>query len=199
MPDTAIIIVDMQHAFCAPGGALERRGDRLSDAAALFDRVDALIERGRRGGVPVIFTRVVLDPATSSDTPIFRRLAAQSARQRDYLPDAADAQLMPRPARQSDDVVVDKAAYDAFHGTDLEARLRDAGIRRLVVAGVLTNVCVESTVRSAFERGFEVVVVEDATDTYSAEAKAASLATIRRCFGEVLTLDQLMLEKRASP
>ena len=88
--------------------------------------------------------------------------------------------------------MIDKAGYDPFHNTDLENLLRQQGVRRVVVAGVLTNICVESCVRSAFERGFEVIVIEDATDSYSASAKAASLGSMRRGFASVQSLNDFL-------
>jgi ureidoacrylate peracid hydrolase len=186
---SAVVVLDMQNAFLAEGGSLARRGDQIPDAGTVISAVNALVALAHDMEMPVIFTRVIFD--AESDSPLRRRLQSQDGRDRDYLRGSFGTQLVPLEERRASDMVLDKTSYDAFQGTGLESTLRTLGIDRLLVAGVLTNICVESCARSAFERGFEVIVVEDATASYSAEAAAASLAVIRRSFGSVVRLGDL--------
>jgi ureidoacrylate peracid hydrolase len=88
-------------------------------------------------------------------------------------------------APERDDVVIDKCRYDAFLGTNLELILDGLGIESVVCVGVATEVCVETTARSAFMRNFNVVVVSDATGTTDDASYEASLAAIRKYFGRV--------------
>ena len=87
--------------------------------------------------------------------------------------------------------VVDKSAYSAFDGTDLESILRDKGRDTVVIVGISTNVCCESTARDAFARGFRVITLSDATATGSAEVQAASLKTLGLAFGYVMSSEDL--------
>jgi ureidoacrylate peracid hydrolase len=198
MTNTALIIVDLQNAFCAEDGALERRGDRIIDLDGVLDSVNTLVRFAHVRSWPVIFTRVVLEQNAAASSSLYRRLEADGHRHRAYAPDARDAQIVEIPSRLDEDTVIDKAGYDPFYETDLERMLHAWGVAKLLVGGVLTNVCVESCVRSAFERGFEVTVIEEATSSYTPEAKAASLASIQRGFGEVLTMDRLANDERVS-
>jgi ureidoacrylate peracid hydrolase len=87
--------------------------------------------------------------------------------------------------------VVTKHRFDAFLNTDLETILRAHDVKTVVLTGVATNVCVETTARQAFVRDYYVVVVSDATAAYSAEEHDAALRTIDRYFGQVVGVDQL--------
>jgi ureidoacrylate peracid hydrolase len=181
----------MQNAFLAEGGSLSRRGEQIPHREALLSSVNALVALAHDTGMLVIFTCVTFDPEGQQCSPLQRRLQSQEGRDRDYFRGSFDALLAPLEERRASDMVLEKTSYDPFIGTGLEASLRALGIDRLLIAGVLTNVCVESCARSAFERGFEVIVVEDATATYSMKAAAASLAVIRRSFGSVVSVADL--------
>jgi ureidoacrylate peracid hydrolase len=93
----------------------------------------------------------------------------------------------------SDDIVVTKHRYNAFHATDLDLILRAKGIRTVVVTGVSTNVCVETTARDSFVRDYYTVVVRDGTAAYSKEEHEGALKTIDRFFGEVVSIDDLRM------
>jgi len=89
------------------------------------------------------------------------------------------------------DIVVTKHRYDAFHGTDLDLILRSNGVRTVVLTGVSTHVCVETTARTAFVRDYYTVVVADGCAAYSAQEHEASLKVIDRFFAEVAVLDAI--------
>ena len=89
------------------------------------------------------------------------------------------------------DIVVTKHRYNAFHKTDLDTILRANGVRTIVVTGVSTNVCVESTVREGFMNDYYVVLVRDGTAAYSNEEHEMTVRNIDRFFGEVSTIEEL--------
>jgi ureidoacrylate peracid hydrolase len=89
------------------------------------------------------------------------------------------------------DIIVTKHRYAAFHNTDLDLILRSNGIRTVIITGVVTNVCVETTAREAFVRDYYVVVVEDGTAAYLPEDHVATLRNIDRFFGEVAPMKTL--------
>src|SRR5690606_5669825 len=93
--------------------------------------------------------------------------------------------------RKAGDIVVTKPRYGAFHGTALELILRGRGVRTVVLTGVSTHVCVETTAREAFVRDYYTVVVSDGTAAYSQEEHEAALKIIDRFFGEVVSIADL--------
>ena len=100
--------------------------------------------------------------------------------------------------RRAEDRIVAKRRYDAFFGTDLEQLLREQGVEELTVAGVMTNLCVETTVREAFVRDFRVHVLMDATATATEEMHVASLVNMAFGFAHVVTTDE-WLHRLARP
>jgi ureidoacrylate peracid hydrolase len=194
---TALLVIDMQNDFCADDGFAAQAGRDVSSAQALAARLPRLIRTARDGCVRVVFVRSLYS------TPLNNFLSdvwlEQAARKQgggytrapvcgegpgggDYYGD-----LRPSPG----DIVVTKHRYNAFHGTDLDVILRANGIRTVVVTGVTTNVCVESTARDSFMRDYYTVIVGDGTAAYTNEEHQTALKTFDRYFGEVVSIDGL--------
>lgn len=181
--ETALIVVDVQNDFCAQGGYFDRTGADLAPIDPAVDQMGELIAAARNAGVIVIFVRSFYDPIYLS--------AAQNARRRRMgwdIPLCRQGswgvefyKLSPKP----EEVVVTKHRYDAFFNTGLELVLRSNGIRNVTLCGVATNVCVESTARSAFFRDFEVVVANDCCAARNMQAHEAALENVRKHFGMV--------------
>lgn len=191
---TALLVVDLQNAFCKPDGSFARRGLAIASIDRVVDRSRRLVEHAGQAGWLVVATRLVY-AADYHDggllvarDPAIRALGAY----RDESFDAAlVADLGPLPG---DALVVRKTRYDPFCGTTLEAELRARGVGDVVVCGVTTNVCVESTVRSAHDRDFPVRLVEDAVSSYDASLHRASIETMARHFATRTTLAELLGE-----
>lgn len=188
---TALVLVDLQNAFCRADGSFARRGFRIEGLDAVLAGCVRLRDAAAARGWAVVLTRLVYAQDYSDagllviDRPQIPRLGAYAAGSADS--DFVDA-LAPRPG----DVVVDKTRYDPFVGTELERTLREREVGSLVVAGLLTNVCVESTVRSAHDRDFRVTVAEDATASYDSALHRAALSTMGRHFARVVALAELL-------
>lgn len=186
---TALLLVDMQRDFAASDGAMGRAGGDLSAVAAAVAEAARLADAARGAGVPCVFTRVVTRAA--DETGFLREW---NARRGDGAPPlcregtpGADF-VGPRPGPC--ELVFTKRRYDAFHGTGLDAALRGAGRDTLVVAGLTTECCVDSTVRAAFERDYHVFVVTDATACYAPDLHEAALrAMALNCAGLAAAAD----------
>jgi ureidoacrylate peracid hydrolase len=193
---TAVLVIDMQNGFISPGGSVPSAMGALPGIDAAADACASLLADARAAGVPVVYTRHqwrpgYLDaPATVLDRfpPGARPLVAGSW-------DAAVADLL---APQPGDVLVDKNRYDAFLYTDLELVLRALSVRRLVVTGVVTNICVESTVRSAHMRDFEVAVASDCTAA-PAGFHVPALASMAAAFASVAPGRAALADMLAAP
>lgn len=193
MSPTAVLVIDMQNGFLHPDGSLTRAGMGLPDAEPAIRATQALLASARASGLPVIYTRHVISEGGPEMSPRWRAAAAPAfaVEPRMLSHGSWDARILDRLAPAEGEVVVDKDRYDAFLYTDLEDTVRGLGVERLLVAGVLTNVCVESTVRSGLERRFDVAVASDATAAYPGFL-APSLASMSALFADVAPWSELM-------
>jgi ureidoacrylate peracid hydrolase len=181
--DAAVMIIDVQNDYCHEAGTIGRHIDREA-IAGMVDGVVRLRSAARRAGVPVVFVRTVHSPLTDTPSWLQRQGNDQVCRAGSF-----GAEFY-RVEPGSDDIVVTKHRYSGFIGTPLEQVLRSRGIDALVVAGIGSNVCVESTVRDAYMLDFNVIVVRDAT-TGEADLHEPCLEGISRHFGSVTTVDEV--------
>jgi nicotinamidase-related amidase len=184
--DTALIVIDMQNAFLKEDYALGLAPTQAPFAAAIPGTAK-LIEAARAAGVLVIYTRFAFLPGNVDQQRPFGR-----ARQDPFRPllvhGSPDIEIIDELAPQPGDVVIDKARPSAFHSTALEAVLGANHIRNVVICGVTTNVCVETTARDASQRDYETFVVEDATGEAELSRHWHALYTIEFTFGAVCTV-----------
>ncbi|MEK0312641.1 cysteine hydrolase family protein [Cohnella sp. 56] len=185
--DTVLIVIDMQNDFCHEDGASAKRG--LADITAFqacVPKIDGLIGQARAVGVPVVFVYMTLDDTTISEAWTNKHGTGMSIVIKGSW--GADFyKLYPQPG----DAVVEKHRYSGFIGTNLNLILRSMGCKSIVLTGVLTNVCVESTARDGFMLDYNVTLVSDACAGSSPEAHAGTLANIANVFGSVLSAEQV--------
>jgi ureidoacrylate peracid hydrolase len=194
----ALIVVDMQNDFCAAGGMMDLEDADLSAVQAMAERLPSVLEAARAAGVPVVFVRNVYSTEGNvylsdvwleqmlrrrGDSYTVREVCAAGSWQGDFYDGISPRKHEP---------VVTKHRYGAFHNTDLETILSGHGIRTVVLTGVATNACVETTAREAFVRDYYVVFTADGTACYSEEAHEATLRTIDKYFGVVVSLDEVV-------
>ena len=183
---TALVMIDMQRDFVEPGGFGEALGNDVSRLAPVLGPARELLDWARRTGLAVVHTREAHRPDLSDCPPAKRRRGLPSMRIGDPGPmgrilvdgepgaDFVDG-LAPRPG----EIEIVKPGKGAFHATPLADALAGRGITHLVFGGVTTEVCVQTTMREANDRGFECVLVEEATGSYFPEFKAATLEMVR--------------------
>jgi len=183
---TALIVIDMQRDFIEPGGFGASLGNDVSRLQAIVPATARLIAGCRAAGVPVIHTRECHAPDLSDCPPAKRLRGAPALRIGDAGPmgrvliaGEPGAGIVPELAALPGEKVIDKPGKGAFYATDLGAHLAALGTGTLIFAGVTTEVCVQTTMREANDRGFECLLAEDATESYFPEFKAAALAMIR--------------------
>lgn len=183
---TALIVIDMQRDFIEPGGFGETLGNDVSLLQAIVPTSAALMASARAHGIPVIHTRECHKPDLSDLPDAKRDRANPSLRIGDPGPmgrilvaGEAGADIIPELAPQNGEVVIDKPGKGAFYATPLAEHLRALNTRTLIFAGVTTEVCVQTTMREANDRGFECLLIEDATESYFPEFKTATLDMIR--------------------
>ncbi len=184
---TAFIVIDMQKDYCCEGGTFHRRGFDVAPAQDLVIRLNRFLDKARGVLKYIVHLKMTKAPDLSSrvSAELYERLGIE----RRYDPAFADFYgVIPREG----EAVISKYKYSGFVTTYLDQFLRSRDVKTLIVTGLATNVCVESTVRDGFMREYFIVVPSDLTEATSAEAKKWSLSTIDTYFGQVVDSESLL-------
>jgi nicotinamidase-related amidase len=157
----ALLVVDMQNGFCHPDGSFSKIGRGLEGAMEAVANAAIAVEQARAAGVPVVFTRHVYRPGRPDEGAALIANSPELAGVDGLEVTSWDADVCAELRCGPDDLIVDKVRFDAFQWTSLEPLLRGLGVTSLMICGVVTNICVETTARSAFMRDFPVILLED--------------------------------------
>jgi nicotinamidase-related amidase len=182
----ALVVIDMQRDFAEEGGFGASLGNDVSRVVAIVPDVKRLIAGFRAAGLPVIHTMECHRPDLSDLPPAKRdrgaprlRIGDEGPMGRILIAGEPGTAILPELAPVAGEVVIEKPGKGAFYATPLGDILQEKGIAQLVFAGVTTEVCVQTTMREANDRGYECLLVEEATESYFPEFKAAAIAMIR--------------------
>ena len=182
---TALVVIDMQRDFIEPGGFGASLGNDVSRLEPAISPIAALLAAWRARGWPVLHTREAHRPDLS-DCPPAKRLRGDPARRigdpgpmgRLLVAGEPGTEIIGALAPMLGETVIDKPGKGMFWATGLHESLRSRGITHLVFTGVTTEVCVQTSMREANDRGYDCVIVEDATESYFPEFKASALAML---------------------
>jgi nicotinamidase-related amidase len=200
---TALVLVDLQNDFVSDGGVVDRRAEgREAKHRGIVANTASVLEAARARGVAVVHVRY----ARTAD---HRFESAASLRwtlvKRGYAPDAISAvegtwgaEIVASLAPRAEEMVIDKRRASGFFGTPLESVLRARGVRTVVLAGVSTHGCIESTARDAELRDFYVVLLQDCVGAYSDALHDAALAVMASRYEIVSSRDALDSWARAA-
>ncbi|WP_343316101.1 isochorismatase family cysteine hydrolase [Brucella sp. BE17] len=181
----ALIVIDMQRDFLEEGGFGASLGNDVSHLRRIVPAVVRLIAGFRGASLPVIHTRECHRPDLS-DLPDakrdrgnpLRRIGDPGPMGRLLVAGEPGTEIIPELTPLPDEVVIDKPGKGAFYDTELGAVLRSRDIRNLIIAGVTTEVCVQTTMREANDRGYDCLLATDATASYFPEFHAATIEMI---------------------
>lgn len=193
---SALLIVDVQNDYCHKEGCLAQQDLDVSMVEEMMPNLKNMISAMKELSVPIIYIQTIHEDSTDSETWI-KRLKGKNQKNlcRKDTWGAQFYQLEP----DKDDVIVIKHRYSAFIHTRLESVLRALQIETLLMAGVSTNICVESTARDGFMLDFEVIFLSDCTAAFSREAHDMTLQTINQFFGTVATSKDVIQSVQALP
>ena len=181
----ALVVIDMQRDFIEPGGFGESLGNDVSLLRAAVAPTRVLLEAWRARGWPVVHTREGHRPDLS-DCPAAKRERGHPSRRigdpgpmgRLLVRGEPGCEIVPELAPVAGEIVIDKPGKGAFHATGLQQALQALGVTHLVFAGVTTEVCVQTTMREANDRGYDCLLVEEATASYFPAFKTATIEMV---------------------
>lgn len=182
---TALIVIDMQHDFIDSGGFGESLGNNVTPLQRIVPTVEQLLHTCRKAGMLVIHTREAHEPDLSDCPPAKwrrgdsgQRIGDQGPMGRLLIRGEPGAEILDELRPLLTEIVIDKPGKDAFYKTQLDVMLQRRGIESLIVCGVTTEVCVQSTMRAANDRGYECLLITDATESYFPQFKTATIEMI---------------------
>jgi len=186
--NTALMVIDMQNGFCKEGGSVDRIGFDIGMLKASVEPCRRLVALARTAAVPIIFTRYVYRGDYADGGLLVHNLMPQLKQEKALIAGSWDAEIVDELRPEPQDFIVDKNRPSSFYATGLEPILSGLAVTTLVVCGVTTNCCVESTVRDASQRDLLPLVVGDATGELDVERHHAALKTMGILFGKVVSV-----------
>ena len=177
---TAILVVDMLNDFLKPGGKMV-----LDTGKVIIEPSSRLIERARNNRIPIVYVN-------DSHRPGLRQDREFKKRAEHCIEGTWGAEVIRELKPQEGDFVVKKRRFSGFYETDLDLTLKDLEIDTVVIIGVVTNICVRSTIHDAFFRGYKVIIPRDCVMATGEREQESSLYDIETHFGEVTTSDRII-------
>ena len=195
---TALVLIEYQNDFTSEGGALHNGVKAVMHSTNMLANTVKTVAEARKAGVAVMFAPISFAAGygeiTSEPYGILKGVVDAKAFVRGSWGAAIVDALRPEP----EDIVIEgKRGLDTFASTNLDFILRSRGIKNLVVAGFLTNCCVESTVRTGYERGFQVVALSDCTATLSEEEQRFAFEKDLPMFARIMQHTEFLKELSA--
>jgi bifunctional isochorismate lyase/aryl carrier protein len=182
LQNSALLVLDMQRYFLEPSSHAY-----IPSARAILPGIQAIVQAYSRQGLPIIFTR---------HTNTERDAGAMKGWWRDLIRDKTPLSQIAAELDISKGTILQKSQYDAFYQTTLEEMLHKRNVRQVVISGVMTHLCCETTARSAFVRGFEVFFLIDGTATYNTEFHRAALVNLAHGFATLCNVNDILSEAK---
>lgn len=188
---TAVVVVDVQNDFCHSDSPLAKIGMDMTAAQEMVPHLLQLIDSARGAGATIVWVKMVHSENTVSPVTLEHRLRTRPNAEMICVEGSWGTELY-RVEPEPGEPIVIKHRYSAFVDTDLQLILRSRGITSLILTGVATNVCVESTARDAYMRDYYVTFVDDCSAAYDQAKHDATLRNMADHFGVVVTSDDVM-------
>ena len=179
----ALLVVDVQNDFVSLQGSAGKRGEDVGAALAMVPNLIRLIDAGRRVGLTIVYIKTTHSEWT--DTPSWVYRSSQKSGLSTCREGSWGAEFYEGISPRSSERVVIKHRYSAFINTDLNTVLKARGIQSVLVCGVATNVCVETTARDGYMYDYYVTLIDDCSAAYETKLHLGTLDNIRRHFGLV--------------
>lgn len=190
--NTALLVVDMQNGFCHDDGSVNKVGMPAARLRPAIEPCERLIAAARLASIPIIYTRYVYRPDYTDGGVMVHELLPDLKNGHCLAAGTWDVEVLDELAPAEADYIIDKNRPSAFFATGLEPILKGLAIRDLVVCGVTTNCCVETTVRDASQRDYHTFVVQDAVAEYEDDRHTVALKSMGMLFANLVSVDDVL-------
>jgi len=189
LANTALMVIDMQNGFCSEDGSVNAIGLPAARLRTAVPGCERLIAAARKAKLPVIYTRYMYRPDYADGGIMANELIPDL--KKTLKAGTWDVEVVDELAAEPNDFIVDKNRPSAFYATNLEPMLKGLAIENLVVCGVTTNCCVETTVRDASQRDYRTFVVADAVAEYEDDRHEVALKSMGMLFAHIVSTDDV--------
>lgn len=190
---TAVVFIEYQNEFTSEGGKLHEAVKQTMETTGMLAKSADVAAKARDAGCKIIHAPIAFKDDASDNPNKALGILAGCAADKLFLENTWNADFHETMQPTEGDLVVEnKKGLDAFPGTNLESLLVDNKIETVVLAGFLTNCCVESTMRTAYEKGFNTITLTDCTSTTSSEGQQAATTGTYGMFSKPMTADEFM-------
>jgi len=190
-----LLVVDMQNGFVSEGGSYDLLGMNTEEYRKIIPKTRELIDFCRANLIPVFFTEAIREPSGIDLLTRVHRLLPVTREERLKVPICVrgtwDAKTIDEIRPEDSDHVVIKRRDSAFQDTELRVWLQSEGINTLIICGVDTSICVETSLRDAFNIGYDVILISDATASGISKHYETTLERVRDYYGLVMTVERL--------
>ena len=193
----ALLVIDMQNGFLSKGGSYDLMGINVSKYRDVVPSLKRLITLCRKARIPIFYSQAVreesgIDLLTRSHRILPKSRSERIKRRPICIRGSWDAEIVEELRPSLDDHVVIKRRDSVFQDTEVEVWLRSLGIDSIIFSGIDTSICVESSLRDAFNHGYDVVLISDATASNNQDHYKSTLDNIRNYYGLVMNLDEFV-------
>ncbi len=192
-----LFVIDMQNGFCGVGGSFDRFGFSIEPYRRIITNIKKLISFSRERRIPIYYSKAIREASGIDCLEKVHKILPESRRERiekmplcirgEWDSDIID-ELKPEPG----DYIVEKRRDSVFQDTEAELWLKALRVDTIIFTGIDTYVCVESSVRDAFNRGYDVILIKDCVASRNSRLHKATLECTEEAFGLVMTLDELV-------
>ncbi len=193
----ALLVIDMQNGFVSKGGSYDLMGLNISKYSDVVPSLKRLIAFCRKVKIPIFYSQAVreesgIDLLTRSHRILPKSREERIKRRPICIRGSWDAEIVEELKPNFDDHVVIKRRDSVFQDTEVEVWLRSLGIDSIIFAGIDTSICVESSLRDAFNHGYDIILISDATSSNNLNHYNSTLDNIRNYYGLVMNLDEFI-------
>jgi ureidoacrylate peracid hydrolase len=192
----ALIVIDVQNGFVSKGGSYDLLGMNIVPYQDVIPRIRHLIKTCRSSKIPIFYTQAIREPSgidllTHTHKILPRSREERIRRKTICVRGTWDAKIVDdlKPDDRNDHVII-KRRDSAFHNTEIEVWLRSIGVDTLVFCGIDTSICVESSLRDAFNIGYDVILISDATASSSKKHYESTIEHVKDYYGLVMNIEE---------
>lgn len=192
----ALIVIDVQNGFVSKGGSYDLLGMSISPYQEVIPKIRHLIDICRSARIPIFYTQAIREPSgidllTKTHNILPRSREERIKKKPICVRGTWDAEIVNdlKPDENNDHVII-KRRDSAFHDTEIEVWLRSIGVDTLIFCGIDTSICVESSLRDAFNIGYDVILISDATTSNNKKHYESTLENVKEYYGLVMSIDQ---------